>query len=82
MQMPRILLVLWMTAVLISGAHGPLPPGYAPPMPGLFQPRWPLGPVEHERIWQLHEECQRKLEPPRRRWHRPALAHAAATLRP
>jgi hypothetical protein len=75
MQIQRILLVLWMTVVLMSGAHAP--PGHAPPMPGLFQPRWPLEPAQHERIWRFHEER----EPPRRRWRRPALAHAAASLR-
>jgi hypothetical protein len=67
MQIQSVFLVVWMSAVLFSGAHW-----QPPPMPGLFQSRWPLlGPTRYDDDFRQQRE---------RRWHHPALAHAAATL--
>jgi len=70
MQAQRAFLILWTIIVLISGAHS-VPPGQPPPMPGLYQPRWPL---------ETPLSLAQRVELPGREWRRAALGLAAAAL--
>jgi hypothetical protein len=72
--MQRVFLILWTIIVLISGAHS-VPPGQPPPMPGLYQPRWPL-----ETLPSPVQQREQQRELPGREWRRPALGLAATAL--